>query len=135
MASEAPSESATAPIVPTPAANGRSAWWVRALAVLPFGLLYRIADLLGWLAFRVFPHREHVVRENLSKAFPELDEAGLASVRRLYYLRFADVLVEVIKSVSLEPEEIRRRVRVINLESARALLTQGKSVLLVAAHQ
>jgi len=135
MASEAPSESATAPIVPTPAANGRSAWWVRAIAVLPFGLLYRIADVLGWLAFRVFPHREHVVRENLSKAFPELDEAGLASVRRLYYLRFADVLVEVIKSVSLEPEEIRRRVRVINLESARALLTQGKSVLLVAAHQ
>jgi KDO2-lipid IV(A) lauroyltransferase len=76
-----------------------------------------------------------VVRENLSKSFPELDEAALRSVMRRYYHSFADVLVEVIKAVSLRPEEIRRRVRIINLDLPRALLTQGKSVLLVAAHQ
>ena len=138
MAREAPSAqsaTATAPLVATHAAASRSAWWARAVAALPLGFLYRIADLLGWLAFRVFPYREHVVRENLSKAFPELDEAGLASVRRRYYQGFADMLVEVIKSVSLEADEIRRRVRIINFELAHALLTQGKSVLLVAAHQ
>src|SRR5690242_20591724 len=104
MAREAPStqsESPAASVVATTeaAAVGRSAWWVRAVAALPLGVLYRLADFLGWLAFRVFPYREHVVRENLSKAFPELDEVGLAAVRRLYYQGFADVLVEVIKSV------------------------------------
>jgi Kdo2-lipid IVA lauroyltransferase/acyltransferase len=137
MAREVPSESATAVVATAAeaAAVGRSAWWVRAVAALPLAALYRLSDFLGWLAFRVFPYREHVVRENLSKAFPDLDEAGLASVRRDYYQGFADVLVEVIKAVSLEPDEIRRRVRIVNLEAARALLTQGKSVLLVAAHQ
>jgi KDO2-lipid IV(A) lauroyltransferase len=135
MTREAPSESATAPGVAPQVADSRSAWWARAVAALPLGVLYRIADILGWLAFRVFPYREHVVRENLSKAFPALDEAALASVRRHYYQGFADVLVEVIKSVSIEPEELRRRVRIINLESPRALLTRGESVLLVAAHQ
>ena len=135
MAREVPSESATVPAAAPEAAESRSAWWVRLISALPLSFLYGIANVLGWLAFRVFPYREHVVQENLSKAFPNLDAAGLASVRRRYYQGFADVLVEVIKAVTLEPEEIRRRVRIVNLELARALLSQGKSVLLVAAHQ
>jgi KDO2-lipid IV(A) lauroyltransferase len=135
MAREAPPESATAPAVATEPADNRSAWWVRLVSALPLGFLYRIADMLGWLAFRVFPYRERVVRENLAKAFPELDAAALDSVRRRYYQGFADVLVEVIKSATLDPDAVRQRVRILNLELPRALLAQGKSVLLVAAHQ
>src|SRR5437879_7166114 len=54
---------------------------------------------------------------------------------RGYYLGFAQMLVEVLKSVTLPAEEIRRRVRIVNLDAPRALLAQGQSVLLVAAHQ
>ena len=113
----------------------RSAWWVRLLSRLPFPALYRLADLLGWLAFRVFPHREDVVRANLSQCFPELDEPAMRDVRRRYYEGFADVLVEVIKSATISPEEIRRRVRIVGLEQPQALLASGQSVLLAAAHQ
>jgi Kdo2-lipid IVA lauroyltransferase/acyltransferase len=112
-----------------------SAWWVRLLSRLPFGLLYLLADFLGWLAFRVFPHRDEVVRANLSQCFPELDAPRITDVRRRYYSGFADVLVEVIKSATVSPEEIRRRVRIVGMEQARALLSQGQSVLLAAAHQ
>jgi KDO2-lipid IV(A) lauroyltransferase len=35
----------------------------------------------------------------------------------------------------MPPEEIRRRVRIVNMEAPRELLAQGKSVLCVAAHQ
>jgi Kdo2-lipid IVA lauroyltransferase/acyltransferase len=117
------------------AAPARPAWWGRLLARLPFALLYRIADVLGWLVYRVFPHREEVVRANLTRAFPEYDKSQLRDVMRRYYLGFAEVLVEVIKSVSLPPDELRRRVRIVNLEAPRALLAAGQSVLLVAAHQ
>jgi Kdo2-lipid IVA lauroyltransferase/acyltransferase len=117
------------------ASAARSAWWARLLARVPLGALYRLADLLGWLAFRVFPYREHVVRENLARAFPEYNESELRAVIRSYYLGFAQMLVEVIKSVSMPGEEIRRRVRIVNLAAPRALLAQGQSVLLVAAHQ
>ena len=98
-------------------------------------MLYRLADLLGWLAFRVFPHREEVVRANLSQCFPELDEAGISDIRRRYYAGFADVLVEVIKSATISAEEIRRRVRTVGIEQPQALLAAGQSVLLAAAHQ
>ena len=115
--------------------QGRSAWWVRLVSRLPLGLLYAIADLLGWLAFRVFPYRAHVVRANLTMAFPDFDETQLRRVMQGYYSGFAQMLVEVVKSATLAPEEIRRRVRIQNLEQPRALLAQGQSVLLVAAHQ
>ena len=54
---------------------------------------------------------------------------------RGYYHSFAQMLVEIIKGAGLPAQEIRRRVRVVNLEAARELLDQGQSVLLVAAHQ
>jgi KDO2-lipid IV(A) lauroyltransferase len=123
----------TTPAAPT--ASTRFAWWARLLACVPLPLLYGLASLTGWLTFRVFPHREHVVRENLTRAFPDFDEPRLREVMRGYYLGFAQMLMEIIKSVSMPPAEFRRRVRIVNLEAPRALLASGQSVLLVAAHQ
>jgi len=114
---------------------GRPAWWVRLLARIPFRVLYACATLLGWLSVHVYPYREHVVRENLVKAFPDYDEAQLRGVIRDYYHSFAQMLVEIVKAAGLPPDEIRRRVRIVNLELARDFLEQGQSVLLVAAHQ
>ena len=129
---------APAPAPPTAPRNARSvrpAWWVRLLARVPWRVMYGFASFLGWLAYRVLPYRERLVRENLTRAFPHLDEPQLRAVMRGYYLGFAQMLVEIIKSASLPAHEIRRRVRIVNLEAPRALLARGQSVLLVAAHQ
>jgi KDO2-lipid IV(A) lauroyltransferase len=45
------------------------------------------------------------------------------------------MLVEIVKSAKMPPDEIRRRVRIKDLELLRQLLSKGQSVLLVAAHQ
>ncbi|HEU4626824.1 MAG TPA: lysophospholipid acyltransferase family protein [Steroidobacteraceae bacterium] len=105
------------------------------LSALPFPALYALASFLAFLAYRVFPYRQDVVRENLTKAFPDLDEAGLRAVMKRYYLGFAQVLVELIKAASLPPDEFLKRVKIRGLEAPRALLDAGKPVLLVAAHQ
>jgi Kdo2-lipid IVA lauroyltransferase/acyltransferase len=114
---------------------GAPAWWVRLVSRIPMVLLDRLADLLGWLAFRVFPYREHVVRENLTKAFPDLDETGLRKMMRAYYDGFAQMLVELLKGASLSPAEFNERVRIVNLDKVQAYLAGEQSVLLVAAHQ
>jgi KDO2-lipid IV(A) lauroyltransferase len=126
------SNSSTATPQPAPV---RAAWWVRLLTRIPFNMLYALAGVMGWLTFHVLPHRERVVRENLGKAFPQYDARQLREVIRRYYYGFAQVLVEVVKSASLPVDEIRRRVRLVNLEAPQALLDSGQSVLLVAAHQ
>jgi Kdo2-lipid IVA lauroyltransferase/acyltransferase len=122
----------TATPEPAPA---RPAWWARLVARVPLGALYALASVASWLTFRFFPHREQVVRENLTKAFPAFSEQQLREVMRRYYLGFAQMLMEIIKSVRMPAEELRQRVRILNIEAPRALLAQGQSVLLVAAHQ
>ncbi len=117
---------------PTPE---RPAWWARLLARLPLNALYGLASFVGWLTFRFFPYREHVVRENLTRAFPSFSEQQLREVMRRYYLGFAEMLMEIVKSVRMPAAELHERVRIVNLEAPRALLAQGQSVLLVAAHQ
>ena len=135
MLTEVSPDNTHTPNAAPPAAPARAAWWARLLARIPMPLLYGFASFLGWLTYRFFPHREHVVRENLTRAFPEWDEAQLREVIRRYYASFADMLVEIVKSARMPPEELRRRVRIVNLEAARAPLARGQSVLLVAAHQ
>jgi Kdo2-lipid IVA lauroyltransferase/acyltransferase len=114
---------------------GRPAWWVRLVSRVPMVLLNRLADLLGWLAFRVFPYREHIVQENLSRAFPDLDRTRLRKVTRDYYDGFAQMFVELLKGATLPAAEFNRRVRILNLDKVREYLAHGQSVLLVAAHQ
>ncbi|MGP8035546.1 MAG: lysophospholipid acyltransferase family protein [Steroidobacteraceae bacterium] len=129
-APEAPLSSA-----PPPRAAGRPAWWVRALSRLPLGALYCVTGAAGWLAFRVVPYRAQLIDASLAKAFPELTGPQLEALRRRYYRGFAQMLAEIVKAAAFAPGEMRRRVRIVNLEEPRALLAGGQSVLLVAAHQ
>jgi KDO2-lipid IV(A) lauroyltransferase len=115
--------------------TARPAWWVRALSHLPLGALYGITGFLGWLAYRVVPYRAGMIDGSLAKAFPELSGAEVRGVRRRYCLGFAQMLAELVKGAALTPADIRRRVRIVNLEEPQALLAQGQPVLLVAAHQ
>ena len=71
----------------------------------------------------------------MSTSFPTLSEAQLQQLMRDYYRGFSQVLVEVIRSVSLSPEELRQRVTLEGFEPVRELLASGTPVLLVAAHQ
>jgi Kdo2-lipid IVA lauroyltransferase/acyltransferase len=113
----------------------KSVWWIRLLSSLPLAVLYGITDVLAWLALRVFPYRQHVVLENLGKAFPQLDPRGLHDLMGQYYSSFAQMLAEIAKAPTLSADEFRRRVRILNIERPRSILASGKPVLLVAAHQ
>lgn len=120
---------------PDDAGEPRSAWWVRLISRTPFALLYALAGFAGWLADRVFPYRERVVRENLTRAFPDFDEQRLRAVMRDYYRGFAQMFMEIIKSATMTPQQFLTRVAIRDLELPLAHLEAGQPVLLVAAHQ
>ncbi len=125
----------SASVPPQPGASQAQAWWVRAVSAVPMSLLYVLATFLAWLAYRVFPYRPKVVMENLRIAFPELDEHGLRARMRDFYSNHADVLVEIVKSATIDREELLRRVEVRGLDLVRARLGLGRPVLLLAGHQ
>jgi KDO2-lipid IV(A) lauroyltransferase len=88
----------------------RPAWWVRLLAALPWWVMNPFADVIAWLSWRVVRVEQRALRANLTASFPTLTEAQLQQLMRGYYRGFAQVLVEVVRSVNLSPQELRRRV-------------------------
>ncbi|HTU67330.1 MAG TPA: lysophospholipid acyltransferase family protein [Steroidobacteraceae bacterium] len=128
--------SQTEPTAPKPACSAAPcSLWIRVFSRIPLLLWYPVARFMAWLAWRVIPYRRHVVDANLKACFPEWDEVTRERVIRDYYRGFADMLVEVLHSLRLTPDELRRRVRIVNPELVRDEVGKGKPVLIVAAHQ
>jgi Kdo2-lipid IVA lauroyltransferase/acyltransferase len=111
----------------------RPAWWVRLAATTPWPVLYGIAALLATLATRT-GYQRATLEANLAPAFPELDARARRALIARCYRGFAQVLVEVIKSVALPAAAFRERVRIDGLEAVRERLAVGP-VILVAGHQ
>ena len=93
---------------------------------------------LSWLiyvlAYYVVRHRHGVIREQLAKVFPDLPQAERTAIHKRFLKNFCDVLVELVKSMSIEPSEMIARVRVHDLKPVLSFLDAGRSVMLVTSH-
>jgi len=112
----------------------RFPWWLRLLSRLSFRVLYGLADFLAFLAEHVFRHRRAVIDMQLQRCFPELDAAGLTRLRRGYYRNFADVVVEAIKAITIEPDELRSRFELRGFDIIREQIDAGHMVILTTSH-
>jgi KDO2-lipid IV(A) lauroyltransferase len=113
----------------------KNSFWIRVFSRIPLTIWYPIARFLAWMSWRVIPYRRHVVLANLTTSFPEWNEQQRERVIRDYYRGFGDMLVEVMRSLRLTPDELQRRVKLLNPELVRAEVAKGRPVLLVGAHQ
>ncbi len=104
------------------------------LSRLPMAALYAFSRFLYFLAFYVVRHRRQLIREQLLKAFPTASENERRRLHRQFLRNFCDVMVEVLKSISMSPERMRAQVRIADLAPARRHLDAGQSVLLVTSH-
>jgi KDO2-lipid IV(A) lauroyltransferase len=101
---------------------------------LPLRALYAFSTFLYLLAFHVVRHRHAVIREQIEKVFPDWSGAEREALHKQYLKNFCDVMVEVLKSVSMTDADMRARVRITNLEAARRYLDAGQSVMFVTSH-
>ena len=101
---------------------------------VPLRALYALSTFLYVLAYYVVRHRREVIRAQLEKVFPDSSAAAREGIHRKYLRNFCDVMVEILKSVSMSAQEMRARVRILNVEVARGYLDAGQSVLLVTSH-
>jgi Kdo2-lipid IVA lauroyltransferase/acyltransferase len=118
-----------------PSDSSRLPLWLRLVSRLPLPVLYVFSGWLMWLVLRVVRLKREVVVGNLADSFPGLDQAAVKKLAAAHYGQIGQMLAEVLKSASLSPEQLVRRVAIRNLGLAQGLLAQGKPVLLVAAHQ
>ena len=101
---------------------------------LPMRVLYAFSTFLYLLAFYVVRHRHQVIREQIRKVFPDLSDAEQVRLHKRYLRNFCDVLMEVVKSVSMRADDMRDRMRIVNPEAARRHLDAGQSLMFVTSH-
>ena len=107
---------------------------IKFLSRLPLRALYAFSTFLYLLAYYVVRHRHEVIRDQLAKVFPQLSGAERKAIHKQFLKNFCNVTVEVLKSVSMSEEDMRARVRIMNLEVAQRYLGAGQSILFVTSH-
>jgi KDO2-lipid IV(A) lauroyltransferase len=101
---------------------------------LPIRALYAFSTFLYLLAFYVVRHRHQVISEQLEKVFPESGDAERELIHKQFLKNFCDVMVEVLKSVSMTEADMRAHVQIVNLDVPLRYLDAGQSVMFVTSH-
>jgi KDO2-lipid IV(A) lauroyltransferase len=100
----------------------------------PLRALYAFSTFLYLLAFYVVRHRHGVIREQIGKVFPDKSDTVRQAIHKKFLRSFCDVMIEVLKSVSMRESDMCARVHVVNLEAARRYLDAGQSVMFLTSH-
>ncbi len=108
--------------------------FVGIIAIIPFRILYFVADFLAWLLRRVVKYRLAVVEDNLSQSDLTLTPNEKDKIIREIYRNLADVLMEGIKSFSMRRASIIKRHKVLNPELVNPYHARGDSLILVTGH-
>lgn len=104
------------------------------ISLLPFGVLYKIADGISWLFFNMVGYRKKVVIQNIRNSFPEKSESEIQQIVKEFYTHLATTLVETIKAFTMTKEDFQERLEYRNIEIINKYAEQGRSVILAAGH-
>ncbi len=103
------------------------------IAILPFKVVYVLSDFIFFLLYSVFGYRKKVVYKNLKLVFPEKSDKELKQIQRTFYGHLCDTFMEMIKTMNLSNEEVKKRYNVTNLEVLLEI-EKTKSILIVCSH-
>lgn len=104
------------------------------LSLLPFRILYGMADIGYVLLYYIIRYRRGVVRKNLVTAFPEKSIDDIKTIERKFYHWFCDYFLEAIKLLSIREKELRRRFTIINSEEVEQCFQEGQDVAAILGH-
>jgi KDO2-lipid IV(A) lauroyltransferase len=104
------------------------------ISYLPFHVLYFISDFLYILLYRIFAYRVKVCNANLKKALPYKTEEEIKIIEKKFYKHLCDVIVETIKSFTISPKELKKRMKLLNPEVLAEVYRTNRKMIAVTGH-
>ncbi len=104
------------------------------LHLLPRRLFYMLSDLLYLLVRHVAGYRKQIVRENISRAFPDFSPREAEATARKFYHHLCDLILESAAAHFWSEDRINRRMTYRNPEILDRFYREGKQVIAVTAH-
>lgn len=103
------------------------------VSILPYRLFYFLSDCFFFLVFHVVGYRKQVVFDNLKLVFPDKTDAELYKIRKNFFKHMCDMFMEMVKTMNLSKEDVKKRYHVTNIEVLQEL-EKTKSTLIVCSH-
>jgi KDO2-lipid IV(A) lauroyltransferase len=107
---------------------------LKLLSRLPLGILYALTDCLYFMVYRVGRFRQALSLDNLRRSFPGKSDAEIERIARQSYRNAFDMIAEVVKGAAMQPNEIRRRMKIRNAELLQPYFKKEQAVVLLASH-
>lgn len=104
------------------------------LARLPLSVLYLLTDGLYLFIYHLWRFRRELSRSNLRHSFPDKSAPELEKIARAAYRNACNLIAEVLKGAVMSGDELRRRMRIKNIEILEEFTKTGRSVVLLASH-
>jgi len=104
------------------------------ISLLPFAVLYLLADFFYFITYYIIGYRKQVVFKNLLIAFPEKTEAERKKIAKAFYHHFWDNWIEALKLLSISGEAMLKRVGG-NMDALETIYKSGRSCHVLMGHQ
>ncbi len=101
---------------------------------IPFLVLYRISDTFSFLLHKIFKYRLHVIQKNIKHCLPELSEKQQKEIVKNFYTNFVDISLESIKGLSISPESLIPRFKLLNPEILDPHINKNETVICFSQH-
>lgn len=109
-------------------------WFLRFLSRRSFKTLYAFSTFLYYLAYYVVGYRKEVVRRNLTNSFPDKNTEEIKKLEKVFYRQFCDLIVEIVKQITITNEEMASHFYVENIEVIEKLRAENRSIVYYLAH-
>lgn len=104
------------------------------MSILPFWVLYGLADFLFIIIYYVARYRRKIVRKNLCNSFPEKSEKEIKSIERKFYRWFCDYLFETFKLLSISDKNLLKHIDFVGLEQLEDAFDRGQDCATILGH-
>ncbi len=103
------------------------------VSILPYRIFYWLSDFFFFMTYRVIGYRKKVVYNNLKLVFPTKSEKEILKIRYDFYSHMCDMFMEMVKTMSLSKEDVKKRYNVTNIEVIQEI-EKEKSILILCSH-
>lgn len=84
--------------------------------------------------YRVIGYRKKVILKNLSRSFPQKSQKEIEIIVKKFYKNLSDIIIEIIKMRTISKKEIRKRVKINNLEYIHKLYQEKRPFIGIQGH-
>lgn len=104
------------------------------LSLLPFSVLYVIADGFYLIVYHLVGYRRRVVRRNLTLSFPEMSLNEIKKTEKAFYHWLCDYFMETVKLLSISDRQLAKHLEFRGAEQIEQCFDKGQACAAMLGH-